>query len=104
VEGNLTEQKYLLWFAVCKTYKFVQEIAVEVLREKFLNRSMKITDLDYDSFLNRKADLKEPRRDYVNSAIRAAVKRVLQRRKIREEDLEPFLGSILIQAQALYAD
>lgn len=55
VDGNLAEQKYLLWLAVCKTYEFIKEFANEVLHEKFLSRSLKITDLDYDSFFNRKA-------------------------------------------------
>jgi hypothetical protein len=59
VEGNLHEQKYLLWFSVCKTYGFVKEFAIEVLHEKFLTRNMKITDLDYDAFFNRKADRNE---------------------------------------------
>ncbi len=31
VEGNPTEQKYLLWLAVCKTYKLVEEFAVETV-------------------------------------------------------------------------
>ena len=56
VEGNLTEQKYLLWFAVCKTYDFIKEFSTEVLHEKYLSRSMKITELDYDPFFSRKAD------------------------------------------------
>ena len=56
VEGNPAEKKYLLWFAVCKTYEFIKEFAVEVLHEKYLNRSMTLNDLDYDAFYNRKAD------------------------------------------------
>lgn len=56
VDGSLVEQKYLLWFAVCKVYGFIREFAVEVLHEKFLGRSMKIAELDYDAFFNRKAD------------------------------------------------
>lgn len=59
IEGNQTEQKYLLWFSVCKTYELVKEFAIEVLHEKYLNRSMTLTDLDYDVFFNRKADLNE---------------------------------------------
>ena len=55
-EGNLTEQKYLLWFAVCKTYDFIREFSTEVLRERFLARSTRIAELDYDAFFNRKAD------------------------------------------------
>lgn len=59
VEGNQTEQKYLLWFSVCKTYELVKEFAIEVLHEKYLNRSITLTDLDYDAFFNRKADWNE---------------------------------------------
>jgi hypothetical protein len=59
VEGSLSEQKYLLWFTICKTYSLIKEFAVEVLHEKFLSRNMKVTDLDYDAFFNRKADWNE---------------------------------------------
>jgi len=56
VEGNLQEVRYLLWFAVCKRYKFVQEFAIEVIHEKFLSMDFEFTELDYDAFFNRKAD------------------------------------------------
>lgn len=59
VEGSLSEQKYLLWFAICKMYGLIKEFAVEVLREKFLSRNMKISELDYDAFFNRKSDWNE---------------------------------------------
>lgn len=59
VAGNQTEKKYLLWFSVCKTYELVKEFAIEVLHEKYLNRSITLTDLDYDAFFNRKADWNE---------------------------------------------
>ena len=53
---------------------------------------------------NLKVDWTEPHRDDVKAAIRAAVRLTLRNRKVHEEDLEPFLGSILVQAEALYAD
>jgi type I restriction enzyme R subunit len=53
---------------------------------------------------NLQVDWTEPHRDDVRAAVRAAVKRVLHRRGIRQEDLEPLLGSVLVQAEALYAD
>lgn len=56
VAGSLAEQKYLLWFAICKTYSFIQEFALEVLREKYLSRAVKVTELDYEAFFNRRAD------------------------------------------------
>lgn len=57
--GNPIEKKYLLWFAACKTYKLIKEFAIEVLNEKYLNRNLTLTDLDYDAFFNRKADWNE---------------------------------------------
>jgi type I restriction enzyme R subunit len=53
---------------------------------------------------NLKVDWAEAHRADIQADIRAAVKRTLKRRKVREQDLEPFIGSILLQAQALYAD
>ena len=53
---------------------------------------------------NLKVDWTEPHRTDVKAAVQAAVKRVLRRRKVRDEDFDPFLAYILTQAQALYAD
>src|SRR5262249_6222361 len=38
------------------------------------------------------------------AAVRAAVRRVLRRRGVREEDFDPFLERIMQQAEAIYAD
>jgi len=36
--------------------------------------------------------------------VRAAVRRELPKRNVRQEDLEPFLGYLLDQAKEIYAD
>ena len=51
---------------------------------------------------NLKVDWTEPHREDVKAAVRAAVKRVLRRRGVKEEDFEPFLARIMEQAEALY--
>ena len=56
VEGNLQEQKHLLWYAICKRYAFIREFAIEVLHEKFLRLDYTLTEFDYRAFYNRKAD------------------------------------------------
>jgi hypothetical protein len=76
VEGSPTEQKYLLWLAVCKTYEFIKEFAVEVLREKYLSRSMSMTDLDYQAFFNRKEDWSEDL-ERITESTRRKVKQVM---------------------------
>lgn len=53
---------------------------------------------------NLKVDWTEPSREEVRAGVRSAVKTVLRKKKVREEDLEPFLGSVMVQAQALYAE
>ncbi|MGC1375115.1 MAG: type I restriction enzyme endonuclease domain-containing protein [Anaerolineales bacterium] len=53
---------------------------------------------------NLKVDWTEPSREEIRAGVRSAVKTVLRKKKVREEDLEPFIGSIFVQAQALYAD
>jgi hypothetical protein len=78
VEGNLTEQKYILWFAVCKTYALIKEFSNEVLREKFLGRGIHITELDYDAFFNRKADWNEEL-DQITASTRIKLRTVLFR-------------------------
>ncbi len=53
---------------------------------------------------NLRVDWTEPHRADVKAAVQTAVKRVLRRRKVREEDFDPFLTYILTQAEALYAE
>lgn len=56
IEGDLQEQKYLLWFNVCSYYQFIHDFAVEVVHEKFLRMDYQLTDFDYSAFYNTKSD------------------------------------------------
>jgi type I restriction enzyme, R subunit len=53
---------------------------------------------------NLKVDWTEPSREEVRAGVKSAVKMVLRRKGVKEQDLEQFLGSVMIQAQALYAE
>lgn len=85
VEGTLQEQKQLLWLAICKRYAFIQEFAIEVLHEKYLVLDYELTDLDYDSFFNHKADW-HPELEQITDKTRNKLKQVLFR-MLRESDL-----------------
>lgn len=85
VEGDLREQRYLLWFAICKTYGFIREFAIEVLRDKFLSLHLEISELDYDAFFNRKADWNEEL-DSIAPATKDKLKQVVFR-MLREAGL-----------------
>jgi hypothetical protein len=49
-------QKQLLWIAICKTYRFIRDFAVEVIRDKFLKLDMEIGYSDFDIFYFNKAE------------------------------------------------
>ena len=50
VNTHTKEQKQLLWLAICKTYRFVYEFAIEVIREKFIRLDMELSYVDFDVF------------------------------------------------------
>lgn len=53
---------------------------------------------------NLKVDWTKPHRESVKAGVRAAVRRVLRRNRVRADDLERFVELILEQAEALYED
>ena len=57
LNGDLVTQKQMTLVAICKSYAFIREFVVEVLREKSLVYDYQITDGDYISFYRRKIDL-----------------------------------------------
>ena len=85
VEGNLQEQKQLLWYAICKRYAYIREFAVEVLHEKYLRFDYALTEFDYDAFFNRKADWHDEL-DQMKETTGIKIRTVLFR-MLREADL-----------------
>ena len=59
LNSDLVTQKQLALVAICKSYAFIKEFIVEIVREKLLVYDYQITDGDYFSFYNRKFDLHE---------------------------------------------
>lgn len=54
VFGDFEEQRHIGFFSICKTYSFVRDFVVEVLREKIVVYDYEITEGDYISFYRRK--------------------------------------------------
>jgi len=78
VDGTRQEQNQILWFAVCKQYPFVQEFAVEVVREKYLRLDLELTYQDFDTFFNLKAEWNE-KLDHIKDSTRKKLRQVLFR-------------------------
>lgn len=56
VNTNTKNQKQLLWIAVSKTYRFIRDFAIEVIRDKFLRLDMELNYSDFDIFYFNKAE------------------------------------------------
>jgi len=82
-------------------YDAIAENAESVYDEAFL-RDL-VHDVVQTIKRNLKVDWTEPHRDQVRAEIRAAVKRVLRKRGVREADFEPFIARFIQQAEAQYA-
>lgn len=54
--GSNQERANILWLAVCCRYLFIQEFAVEVIRERFMTLRYDVNYQDFDTFFNAKAD------------------------------------------------
>ena len=59
LESNLVTQKQIALVSICKSYGFIRDFVVEVLREKLLLYDYEITEGDYISFYRRKFELHE---------------------------------------------
>jgi hypothetical protein len=57
VRANLEIKKQIAFYATCKTYLFIRDFTLEVIREKYLVFDYEISEGDYISFLRRKQEL-----------------------------------------------
>lgn len=58
-KANYQDKLYLLWLAVCRCYKFLGQLAVEVLHERFVTLQMTFNYEDYNCFYDQKAALND---------------------------------------------
>lgn len=55
--GNLNSQQQIAYLSICKSYGFIRDFVVEVLRDKVLLFDYQIEDSDYMSFWRNKTEL-----------------------------------------------
>lgn len=58
-DADRTEQQALLWLATCRAYRFVQEFAIEVIRERFLSYQLDLHPESFDTVFDAKAEWDE---------------------------------------------
>jgi hypothetical protein len=76
--GNLVNQKHIIFLAFCKTYRFIFDFVVEVLREKALVYDYEIRESDYNSFINAKI-FDHPELEELTESSRKKIKTVMFR-------------------------
>lgn len=55
--GDFTNQKQIAFLSICKTYGFIRDFVVEVLRDKLLVFDDQISEGEYITFFRKKAEL-----------------------------------------------
>jgi hypothetical protein len=55
-EADRAEQQAIVWLAVCRTYRFVHEFAVEVISERYQSWRLDLGHEVFDRFLAEKAE------------------------------------------------
>jgi hypothetical protein len=89
-DGSRQDQNQILWFAVCKRYKFIHDFAIEVIREKFLQMDYPFSEQDYDIFFDTKAEWHEELsvlKDSTKKKLRQVVLKMLREVEIISENM-----------------
>lgn len=56
VNAHRQEQALLLWISLCRGYRLIREVAVELVRERYLSYRLDLQASDFDIFVDRKAE------------------------------------------------
>lgn len=82
VEAGLKDACKIAFLSICKTYDYIHQFVVEVLREKFVQFDYQVSDGEYITYYNRKVEL-HPELEALTESSLYKVKQVLF--KILEE-------------------
>ncbi len=76
ISGSTQEQKYLLWLAVCRQYRFIAEFAEEVIRERYIGLKHDLQYDEFDFFFNKKTEW-HPELEEIKPTTRNKLRQVL---------------------------
>ena len=91
-EADRADQQAMMWLAICRTYSFVHEFAVEVINERYQSWRLDLGLEVFDRFLAEKADC-DPSLAELSSSTCAKLRQVLYR-ILRETGLRSVEGRI----------
>ena len=76
ISGSTQEQKYLLWLAVCRRYRFIADFAKEVIRERYISLKADLHYEEFDCFFNKKSEW-HPELEKITPTTRNKLRQVL---------------------------
>lgn len=76
ISGSTQEQKYLLWLAVCRQYRFIAEFAEEVIRERYISLKHDLQYEEFDFFFDKKSEW-HPELEEIKPTTRNKLRQVL---------------------------
>ncbi len=76
ISGSPQEQKYLLWLAVCRHYRFIADFAEEVIRERYIGLKHDLDYEEFDFFFNKKSEW-HPELEEIQPTTRNKLRQVL---------------------------
>ena len=76
ISGSTQEQKYLLWLAVCRQYRFIAEFAEEVIRERYISLKHDLQYEEFDFFFNKMSEW-HPELEEIQPTTRNKLRQVL---------------------------
>jgi len=85
LSGSPSEQRLLLWVAICKRYALIREFASEIVREKFLAMNHELFPYEYETFFEDKAET-HPEMKKISRSTRNKLRQVVFR-MLREAGL-----------------
>lgn len=91
-DADRAEQQAMMWLAICRTYRFVYEFAVEVMGERYQSWRLDLGLEVFDRFLAEKAE-RDPGLAELSSSTCAKLRQVLFR-ILRETGLRSVEGRI----------
>lgn len=91
-DADRAEQQAMMWLAICRTYRFVYEFAVEVINERYQSWRLDLGLEVFDCFLAEKAE-RDPGLAELSSSTCAKLRQVLFR-ILRESGLRSVEGRI----------
>ena len=106
IRGDLISQKQIAFLSVCKRYTFIQDFAVDVIRDKVLVFDYQLNESDYKSFINSKLSLHTELEEFSESTHKKAKQvmfRILEQAGIINNPVDKQIQPQILQQDVINA-